>query len=56
MGEIFERVGTRANKVVVYIDVTYSFETKIRIEKVGGNRKGVTVSCLRHMCFGEERG
>ena len=27
----------------------------MRIEKVGGNRKGVTVSCLRHLCFSEEK-
>ena len=25
----------------------------MRIEKVGGNRKGTTVSCLRHLCFSE---
>ena len=28
---------------------------KLRIEKVGGNRKGVTVSCLRHLCFSEKK-
>ena len=27
----------------------------MRIEKVGGNKKGVTVSCLRHLCFIEEK-
>ena len=27
----------------------------MRIEKVGRNRKGVTVSCLRHLCFSEEK-
>ena len=27
----------------------------MRIEKVGGNRKGVTVSCLRRLCFSEEK-
>ena len=28
---------------------------KVRIENVGGNRKGATVSCLRHLCFSEEK-
>ncbi|MPC49451.1 hypothetical protein E2C01_043253 [Portunus trituberculatus] len=27
----------------------------MRIEKVGGNREGVTLSCLRQLCFGEEK-
>ena len=27
----------------------------MRIEKVGGDRKGVTVRCLRHLCFSEEK-
>ena len=27
----------------------------MRIEKVGGDRKGVTVICLRHLCFSEEK-
>ena len=27
----------------------------MRIEKVGGNRKGATVSCLRHLSFSEEK-
>ena len=27
----------------------------MRMEKVRGNRKGVTVSCLRHLCFSEEK-
>ena len=27
----------------------------MRIEKVGGNRKGVTLSCLRHLTFSEEK-
>ena len=27
----------------------------MRIEIVGGNRKGVTVSCFRHLCFREEK-
>ena len=26
----------------------------MRIEKIGGNRKGATVNYFRHMCFGEE--
>ena len=32
-----------------------SFGTKMRIEKVGGKKKEVTVSCLRHLCFSEEK-
>ena len=51
----FKSVGTRASYVVADIDATSSFGTKMRIEKVGGNRKGVTVSCLRHLCFSEEK-
>ena len=47
----FKNVVTRASFVVADINATSSFGTKIRIEKVGGNRKGVTVSCLRHLCF-----
>ena len=27
----------------------------MRIDIVGGKRKGVTVSCLRHLCFREEK-
>ena len=27
----------------------------MRIEKVGGNRKEATVSCLTHLCFIEEK-
>ncbi|MPC48331.1 hypothetical protein E2C01_042099 [Portunus trituberculatus] len=27
----------------------------MRTEKVGGNRERATVSCLRQLCFGEER-
>ena len=45
----FKSVGMRASYVVAFIDATYSFGTKMRIEKVGRNRKGVTVSCLRHL-------
>ena len=44
---IFKSVSTRASYVVADIlDATSSFETKMRIEKVGGNRKGAIVSCL----------
>ena len=50
----FKSVGTRASHVVADIKATSSFGTKMRIEKVGRNRKGVTVSCLRHLCFIEE--
>ena len=48
-------VGTRGSYVVADIDATSSFGTKMRIEKVGGNKKGVTVSCLRHLCFSEKQ-
>ena len=51
----FQSVGTRASYVVANIDATSSFGTKMRIEKVRGNRKGITVSCLRHLCFSEEK-
>ena len=27
----------------------------MKIDKVEENRKGVTVSCLRHLCFSEEK-
>ena len=27
----------------------------MRREKVGGNRKGATVSCLKHLCFSEKK-
>ena len=50
----FKSVGTRASYVVADIDATSSFGTKMRIEIVGGNRKGVTVSCLRHLSFSEK--
>ena len=48
-------MGTRAGNVVVHISATSTFEAEMRIEKVGGNRKGATVSCLRHLCFSEEK-
>ena len=48
-------VGTRASYVVADIDATSSFGTKMRIEKVGGNIKRVSVSCLRHLCFSEKK-
>ena len=51
----FKSVGTRASYVVADIDATSSFGTKMRIEIVGGKRKWVTVSCLRHLCFSEEK-
>ena len=40
---IFKNVGTRASYVVADIDATSTFGTKMSIEKVGGNRKGVTL-------------
>ncbi|MPC82473.1 hypothetical protein E2C01_077142 [Portunus trituberculatus] len=38
-----------------HIDPTSSFGMKMRIEKVGGNREGDTVSCLRQLCFSEKK-
>ncbi len=35
--------------MVMYIDTTASFGVKLSIERVGGNRKGIAVSCLRHL-------
>ncbi|MPC46954.1 hypothetical protein E2C01_040686 [Portunus trituberculatus] len=32
-----------------------SFGTKMKMEKVGGNREGATVSCFRQLCFCEEK-
>ena len=37
----FKSVGTRASYVVADKDATSSFGTKMRIENVGGNRKGL---------------
>ena len=47
-------MGTRASHVVAYVYATASFSLKMRIEKVGGNRKRTAVSCHRHLSFGEE--
>ena len=46
---------TRASYVIAHIYATASFGLKIRIEKVGGNRKGVAVSRHRHLSFSEEK-
>ena len=51
----FKSVSKRASCVVADIDATSSFGTKMRIEKVGGKRKGANVSWLRHLCFSEEK-
>ena len=51
----FKSVGTRASYVVADIDATSNFGTKMMIEKGGGNRKEATASCLRHLCFSEEK-
>ncbi len=47
-------MGTRASDIAAYIDATSSFELKFRIEIIGGNRREVTVSSHRNLCFGEE--
>ena len=43
----FKEVGIRAGYVVAYVDTTASFRSKMRIEKVGGNRVGTVVNSLR---------
>ena len=48
-------MGTGASYVVAHIDATSSFEAEMRIEKVGGNRKGPAISCHRHLSLGEEK-
>ena len=48
-------MGTRASYVVTYIYATASFGLKLRIEKVGGNRKRTAVSCHRHLSFSKEK-
>ncbi|MPC84928.1 hypothetical protein E2C01_079682 [Portunus trituberculatus] len=45
----------RASQVIAHKDPTSSFGIKMRIEEVGGNRKRVTVSCLRHLYFGKKK-
>ena len=47
-------MGTRANNVVTDICATFSYGLKMRIEKVGGIRKGAAVSSLRQLCFSWE--
>ena len=47
-------MGTRASNVVTHIYATVSFELKMRIEKVGGNRKGSAVSSHRQLYFNLE--
>ncbi|MPC60083.1 hypothetical protein E2C01_054119 [Portunus trituberculatus] len=42
-------------KVIAHIDATSSYGAKMRIEKVGVNREGATVICLKQLCFGEEK-
>ena len=53
--ERFKSKGTRASEVIVHSDIISSFGTKMRIDKVGGNRKGATMNCFRHMCYDEEK-
>ena len=48
-------MGTRAGQVVAHTDTISSFGIKMRIERVGRNRKGATIRCLRHLCFSEEK-
>ena len=47
-------MGTRASYVVAYVYATASFGLKLRIEKVGRNRKSTAVNCHRHLSFSEE--
>ncbi|MPC58321.1 hypothetical protein E2C01_052319 [Portunus trituberculatus] len=48
-------MGIRASQVVAHIDKTSSFGAKIRIKKAGGNGERATVSCLKQLCFSEEK-
>ena len=50
----FKSVGTRASNIIAHVYATASFGLKIRIEKVGGNRKGRAVSSCRHLGLSEE--
>ncbi|MPC64776.1 hypothetical protein E2C01_058897 [Portunus trituberculatus] len=45
----------RTSQVIAHIDAAPSFGMKMRIVKIGGNREGATVSCLRQLCFSEEK-
>ena len=48
-------MGTKASHVVAHIDAMQRFQVKIRIEKLGGNRRGANVNSLRHLCFSDEK-
>ncbi|MPC85961.1 hypothetical protein E2C01_080768 [Portunus trituberculatus] len=37
------------------VAATSNFAMKMRIEIIGDNRKGFLVSCLKHLCFNEEK-
>ena len=47
-------MGTRTRNIVANVYATASFGMKIRIEKVGGNRKGRAVSSCRHLGLSKE--
>ena len=47
-------MGTRTSNIVAHIYATASLGLKLRIEKVGGNRKRTAISCHRHLSFSEE--
>ena len=42
-------MGTRVSYVVGYLDATASFRSKMRIEKIRGNRVGASVHSLRQL-------
>ncbi|MPC46328.1 hypothetical protein E2C01_040045 [Portunus trituberculatus] len=52
-GDLRKRV--EGQNVLHFGNTTSSFGAKMRIEKVGGNREGAAVNCLRQLCFGEEK-
>ena len=44
----------RASNVVTHICATAGFGLKMKIKKVGGNRKGAAVNSHRQLCFSWE--
>ena len=51
----FKGVGTRASYVFAYVNATTSFRSKMRIEKLEGNRVGGCCQYLRQLGLGDEQ-
>ena len=54
-GEKFGRLkirDTRTNNIVTHICAASAFGRKLRIETVGGNRKGFAIRTLKHLSLG----